>query len=125
MVRWPECDRDSDGVGEFVFNVGELGRLERESREPDVCESVAPCNDCSSSRRKDWRRFNIMDMKKWRKLLEMMEEKSKRRGTRVISLNVCKNNQPIGKTTGKINQSRPRRGRESWSESFAGARRAR
>ena len=60
VVRWPECDRNSDGVGEFGFEVGELGESELVSREPDVCGSVAPCKDCFSSRRKDWRRFDMM-----------------------------------------------------------------
>ena len=60
VVRWPECDRNLDRVGEFSFKVGELGKSERVLREPGVCGSVAPCNDCFSSRRRDWRRFDMM-----------------------------------------------------------------
>ena len=60
VVRGPECDRDSEGVGEWLLEVVELGISERNAREPDVCGGVSPCIDCFSRRRKDWRRFDMI-----------------------------------------------------------------
>ena len=60
VLQWPECDRESVSVGEFEGDARELGCSERDARDPDVFEGVAPCI-CFSRRRKDCRRFDMME----------------------------------------------------------------